>query len=223
KIGSTETVSVDVESNIVDAVEKVRPAVVGVVNLTKNVDPWTQDVQTVQQGTGSGVIIEKIGDKARVVTNDHVVAGAEEIEVVMSDGEHVSAELLGSDEITDLAVLEIDASKVQAVAEFGDSSKLRAGEPAIAIGNPLGLELSQSVTTGVISATDRSIQVNESTSVHVLQTDAAINPGNSGGPLVNVAGQVIGINSLKIAQQGVEGLGFAIPSNDAKPIIKDLI
>lgn len=222
-IGRTETVSVDVNSDIVDAVEKVKPAVVGIVNLTKNVNPWTQDVQTVQQGTGSGVIFEKTGGKARIVTNEHVVSGAEQIEAVLSDGTHVPAELLGSDETTDLAVLQIDAAEVETVAEFGDSSQLKVGEPAIAIGNPLGLELSQSVTTGVISATERTIQVNETSSINVLQTDAAINPGNSGGPLVNVAGQVIGINSLKIAQQGIEGLGFAIPSNDARPIIEDLI
>lgn len=222
-VGETETVSVDVNSDVVDAVEKVRPAVVGVVNLTKNVDPWTQTEQSVQQGTGSGVIFEKTGGKARVVTNHHVVAGAQQLEVVTSDGKHVPAKLLGSDETTDLAVLEIDASAAKAVAEFGDSSKLKVGEPAIAIGNPLGLEFSQSVTTGVISATDRSIEVSQNTSIHVLQTDAAINPGNSGGPLVNIAGQVIGINSLKIAQQGVEGLGFAIPINDVKPVIEDLI
>lgn len=222
-VGQTETVNVDVSGDIVDAVDKVRPAVVGVVNLTNNVNPWTQDTQSVQQGTGSGVIFETVGDKARVATNHHVVAGAQEIEVVLSDGTHVTAELLGTDELTDLAVLEIDAAGVTTVAEFGNSGKLKVGEPAIAIGNPLGLEFSQSVTTGVISATDRSIQVNRNTSIHVLQTDAAINPGNSGGPLVNIAGQVIGINSLKIAQQGIEGLGFAIPSNDAKPVIEDLI
>ena len=222
-VGRTETISADVTTNVVDAVEKVRPAVVGVVNLSKNVNPWTQDEQPVQQGTGSGVIFEKVGDKARVATNHHVVAGAEKIEVVTHDGAHVEAELLGSDEMTDLAVLEIDADSAEVIAEFGDSESLKVGEPAIAIGNPLGLEFSQSVTTGVISATDRSIQVSQNNSINVLQTDAAINPGNSGGPLVNIAGQVIGINSLKIARQGVEGLGFAIPINDAKPVIRDLI
>lgn len=222
-VGRTETVSVNVTGNIVDAVDKVRPAVVGVVNLTKNVDPWSQSVQSVQQGTGSGVIFEKVGGKARVVTNNHVIDGADNIEVVLSDGSHVEAILLGADETTDLAVLEIDDAKVKAVAEFGNSDELRVGEPAIAIGNPLGLGFSQSVTSGVISAKDRTIQVNPATSLHVIQTDAAINPGNSGGPLVNIAGQVIGINSLKIAQQGIEGLGFAIPINEAKPIIRDLI
>lgn len=223
RVGESETVSVDVTTNIVEAVEKARPAVVGVVNLTKHVNPWTQDAQTVQQGTGSGVIFEKAGDKARVATNHHVVEGADEVEVVLSDGTHVPAVIRGSDEATDLAVLEIDADGIEAIAEFGDSDALAVGEPAIAIGNPLGLDFSQSVTTGIISAKDRTIQVNRNASIHVLQTDAAINPGNSGGPLVNVGGQVIGINSLKIAQQGVEGLGFAIPINDAKPIIEDLI
>lgn len=221
--GRTETVTVDVQSDIVSAVDKVKPAVVGVVNLTKNVNPWTRDEQTIQQGTGSGVIFEKADGKMRIVTNHHVVEGAEAIEIVMSDGTHLDATILGVDEPTDLAVLESEAAEIEAVAEFGNSDQLKVGEPAIAIGNPLGLEFSQSVTTGVISAKDRSIQVNRQTSIHVLQTDAAINPGNSGGPLVNIAGQVIGINSLKIAQQGIEGLGFAIPSNDAKPVIEDLI
>lgn len=218
-----KAVSVKVTDNIVDAVDKARPAVVGVVNVTRGVDPWTRDEQSMQQGTGSGAIFEKKGGKARIVTNNHVVEGADRLEVVLSDGTHVPAELVGTDELTDLAVLEIDAAKVKAVAEFGDSSHLRVGEPAIAIGNPLGLEFSQTVTSGVISAVDRSIQVNKTNSIHVVQTDAAINPGNSGGPLVNIAGQVIGINSLKIAQQGIEGLGFAIPINDAKPIIRDLM
>src|SRR5690606_19607970 len=135
----------------------------------------------------------------------------------------VTAKVLGSDEISDLAVLEIPDRHVKAVANFGDSDAIKAGEPAIAIGNPLGLEFSQSVTVGVISSPHRSIDVAESMSMDVIQTDAAINPGNSGGALVNAAGQVIGINSLKVAEQGVEGLGFAIPVNDAQPIITDLI
>ncbi|MFC4077260.1 S1C family serine protease [Salinithrix halophila] len=223
--GPEESVSVNVDSNITKAVQKARPAVVGVVNLKESGDPFNQ--QTVEQGTGSGVIFEKRNGKALVVTNNHVVAGADEVSVVIpgqdNEGKQVKAKVLGKDSPTDLAVLEMSDKYVKAVAEFGNSDNIKAGEPAIAIGNPLGLEFSQSVTSGVISSPHRQIAVSETMAMDVIQTDAAINPGNSGGALVNAAGQVIGINSLKIAEQGVEGLGFAIPVNDAKPIINDLI
>lgn len=221
--GPRQTVSVNVNTDITKAVEKVQPAVVGVVNFQRIENPFSRE--TVQQGTGSGIIFEKSGDRARVVTNYHVIKGAERISVVIP-GENrkaVEAKVLGADQATDLAVLEIPARYVKAVAEFGDSNRIRAGEPAIAIGNPLGLEFSQSVTAGVISSPRRTMKLSEAITMDVIQTDAAINPGNSGGALINVAGQVIGINSLKIAEQGVEGLGFAIPVNDAKPIINDLI
>lgn len=222
--GTTEQISVDVQTDITEAVEQVRPAVVGVVNLQASGDPFSQE--PVERGTGSGVIFEKKDGKAKVVTNQHVIEGASQVGVVIPDqngGKPVEAKVLGADKATDLAVLEMDAQHVEAVAQFGDSDKLKAGEPAIAIGNPLGLEFSQSVTAGVISSPSRTIQVSAVMDMDVIQTDAAINPGNSGGALINTAGQVIGINSLKIAQQGVEGLGFAIPSNDAIPIINDLI
>src|SRR5690606_29812159 len=132
------------------------------------------------------------------------------------------------DILTDLAVLEIDAKHVTTVAEFGNSENLRVGEPAIAIGNPLGLRFSSSVTQGIISATERSIPVDLTGDgqidwhAEVIQTDAAINPGNSGGALINIQGQVIGINSMKIAQSAVEGIGFAIPTAIAVPVINDL-
>jgi serine protease Do len=135
---------------------------------------------------------------------------------------------LGSDIWTDLAVLEIDGSKVKTVAEFGDSDKLKLGEPVIAIGNPLGPTFSGSVTEGIISGLRRTIPVDIDQDgiidwqAEVLQTDAAINPGNSGGALINIGGQVIGINSMKIAQNAVEGIGLSIPINSAKPIINDL-
>lgn len=137
--------------------------------------------------------------------------------------------VLGSDETTDLAVLEMDSSGIEGIAPFGDSSVLQPGETAIAIGNPIGLAFSQTVTVGVISSVERSIPMDFNNDgqldweLDVIQTDAAINPGNSGGALVSLEGKVIGINSLKIADTGVEGLGFAIPINDAKPIIKQLI
>jgi serine protease Do len=147
--------------------------------------------------------------------------------VQVSEGTRLQAKVIGSDELTDLAVLRIDGSKVNSVAEFGDSSKLTLGEPAIAIGNPLGF-LEGSVTEGIISSTNRTIPVDtngdgqEDWQSEVIQTDASINPGNSGGALINIDGQVIGINSSKIAQDEVEGIGFAIPMNVAKPIIEDL-
>ncbi|MDR6225399.1 S1C family serine protease [Desmospora profundinema] len=222
--GTEEQVSVDVQTNITKAVEKARPAVVGVVNLQASDDPFGRE--PVERGTGSGVIFEKKDGRAKVVTNQHVIEGATQVGVVIPDengGKPVEAKVLGADKATDLAVLEMDDQHVQAVAEFGNSDKVKAGEPAIAIGNPLGLEFSQSVTAGVISSPHRTISVSPTLDMDVIQTDAAINPGNSGGALINTAGQVIGINSLKIAQQGIEGLGFAIPSNDAKPIINDLI
>lgn len=137
--------------------------------------------------------------------------------------------MVGADALSDLAVLEVDGSKIDSVAEFGTSSSLKVGEPAIAIGNPLGLEFSRTVTQGIISSIDRSIPIDvnndgrDDYELNVLQTDAAINPGNSGGALVNISGQVIGINSLKISQTGVEGLGFAIPIDDAVKVINDLI
>lgn len=220
--GPTVTTSVKVDSNITKAVHKVQKAVVGVINLKTSQDPFRAEEE--KQGTGSGIIFQKKNGKAYVVTNNHVIAGSSALQVVIpyKDGSKtVGAKLLGADPVTDLAVLEISDKYVTDVAEFGDSDKLQSGEPAIAIGNPLGLQ--SSVTVGVISSPKRSIDITEYMATDVIQTDAAINPGNSGGALVNTAGQVIGINSLKIAESGVEGLGFAIPIKDAIPIIQSLI
>ncbi|MCS1352663.1 S1C family serine protease [Mechercharimyces sp. CAU 1602] len=219
-----EELSVDVNSDIIKAVEKVRPAVVGILNFS---GPSSGAGEV--QGTGSGVVFYKEGDTARVVTNAHVIKDSSYVEVVfMNDSEEevqrVEAKVLGADQNSDLAVLEIPSKYVSAVAEFGDSDALKAGEPAIAIGNPLGLEFSQSVTVGVVSAPHRSFEIEQGMlTMDVIQTDAAINPGNSGGALVNTAGQVIGINSIKISLPEVEGMGFAIPSKDAEPLISNLI
>ncbi|HAZ9818295.1 TPA: trypsin-like serine protease, partial [Enterococcus faecium] len=152
---------------------------------------------------GSGVIYKKDGNTAYVVTNNHVVDGQQGLEVMMKDGTKVKAELVGTDAYSDLAVLKINSDKVETVASFGDSSALKVGEPAIAIGSPLGSEYANSVTSGIISSLNRQVtstnESNETVNINAIQTDAAINPGNSGGPLVNIEGQVIGINSSKIA------------------------
>jgi serine protease Do len=222
----TQTLNVDINTQITKAVEKAGDAVVGITNI-QTASFWS-DAESVQAGTGSGVIYKKAGDKAYVVTNHHVIEGANELEVSLDDGTKVPAKLLGSDVWTDLAVLEISAKDVKKVAEFGNSENLKRGEPAIAIGNPLGPTFSGSVTQGIISGLERAIPVDinqdgiEDWQADVIQTDAAINPGNSGGALVNLQGQLIGINSMKIAQNEVEGIGLAIPIDNARPIIQDL-
>ncbi|UOE94112.1 trypsin-like peptidase domain-containing protein [Alkalihalobacillus sp. LMS39] len=222
--GLEQTVNLSVNSDITNAVDKVSDAVVGVINLQET-NFWSN---TGGEGTGSGVIYKQADGKAFVVTNHHVIEGAREVEVSLTDGTRVPAKVLGTDVLTDLAVLEIDDEGVTAVAEFGNSETLRVGEPAVAIGNPLGLAFSSTVTQGIISATERSIPVDLTGNgqidwhAEVLQTDAAINPGNSGGALLNIQGQVIGINSMKIAQSSVEGIGFAIPTAIAVPVINDL-
>ena len=201
---------------IVAAAKKVGPAVVGITNKAYVRDIFNR-VQLTERGTGSGVIYDKDG---YIATNNHVVEGASEIIVSLTDGRTVKGKVLGADAVTDLAVVKIDADNLP-VAKFGDSDSLQVGEPAIAIGNPLGLEFRGSVTAGVISALNRSIELGER-KFNLIQTDAAINPGNSGGALVNADGEVVGINSAKIAVSGVEGIGFAIPVNTAKPILDEL-
>lgn len=222
-------ISYDVTTNTTKAVDKTGEAVVGINNI-QSTSFWSDNGNSSDQeaGTGSGVIYKMEGNQAFVVTNHHVVEGATKLEVTLSDGTKIPAKLLGSDIWTDLAVLQIDAGQIKKVAEFGNSDSLKMGEPVIAIGNPLGATFSGSVTQGIISGLKRTIPVdiNQDGIVdwqsEVLQTDAAINPGNSGGALINMAGQVIGINSMKIAQNAVEGIGLSIPINSAKPIINDL-
>ena len=220
-------------STIADMVEEAAPAIVGVVNVQNQTSnyysPFEQPQDTdesVESGSGSGVIFKKDSDYAYIVTNYHVIEGADEIEVSLDSGDRAKAQLVGGDALSDLAVLKIESSYVTSVLSFGDSSTLRAGEDVIAIGNPLGLDLSRTVTQGIVSAVDRTVSVTTSAGdwdLNVIQTDAAINPGNSGGALLNTAGQVVGINSLKISEDGVEGLGFAIPSNDLVPIINEIL
>lgn len=222
-------ISYDVNTNITNAIDKTADAVVGINNIQSS-GFWDDGENNTEDpaGTGSGVIYKAAGSRAFVVTNHHVVEGATKLEVSLSDGTKIPAKLLGSDIWTDLAVLEVDAGKIKKVAEFGDSDSLKMGEPVIAIGNPLGPTFSGSVTQGIISGLKRTIPVdiNQDGIIdwqsEVLQTDAAINPGNSGGALINMAGQVIGINSMKISQEAVEGIGLSIPINSAKPVINDL-
>lgn len=230
-VSGLENVSSVVTSDVTEVVDATSASVVGVTNLQSGQQsPFSQSAGSEPQeaGAGSGVIYKKEGDSAFIVTNNHVVEGAEQVMITLSDGTEIDAEVLGTDIWTDLAVLKTAADEIEAVAEFGDSSVLKAGEPVIAIGNPLGLQFSGSVTTGVISGTERSIPIDinkdgtEDWQAEVLQTDAAINPGNSGGALINSQGQLIGINSMKIARDAVEGIGLAIPINSAIPIIEDL-
>ena len=176
---------------------------------------------------GSGVIYQKVGNKGYIVTNNHVVSGSDKIQVMLSNGKTVNARIIGTDATTDLAVLSIDSSYVTQTAEFGDSKSLQAGQTVIAVGSPLGSEYASTVTQGIISAPARTITTSSANQQTVIQTDAAINPGNSGGALVNSAGQVIGINSMKLSQSSdgtsVEGMGFAIPSNEVVTIVNQLV
>ncbi len=215
-------------SSIADTVEHLSKTIVGIVNYQQQQSRgfYGSTSQSIESGTGSGVIFQKNNDIAYIVTNNHVVEGATKLEVSLYNGEKISAEIVGTDALTDLAVLKIDSKYVEATAQFGDSSTLRPGDQVYAIGNPLGLDFARTVTQGIVSAVNRSIAVSTSAGTwetNVIQTDAAINPGNSGGALINPEGLVIGINSLKISESGVEGLGFAIPSNDLIPIVNELI
>ncbi|MGG6310488.1 S1C family serine protease [Paenibacillus macerans] len=204
------------------AAAKVAPAVVSILN---HGEPSNGDPE--QAALGSGVIFKKDKDKAYIITNTHVISGAEDLEVVTSDGHSRVAKVTGQDSINDIAVLEIDGKGIDAVIELGDSKKLRAGETVIAVGNPLGL--GGTLTSGIVSYTNRMIPVSLNQDgvydweQEVIQTDAAINEGNSGGALVDLNGRLIGINTMKIADTGVEGLGFAIPVNDVMKTVDDLL
>ena len=216
-----------------EAVDKVKNAVVSVITYS---DSSNQGVFEKEENSdsqisseGSGVIFKKEGKYAYLVTNTHVINGAKKVDILLADGNKVPGEVVGSDVYSDIAVVRISADKAKAVAEFGDSNQLTVGETAIAIGSPLGTDYANSVTQGIISSQGRNVKLKadngQNISTRALQTDAAINPGNSGGPLINIQGQVIGITSSKISNNGqtsVEGMGFAIPANDVVNIIKQL-
>lgn len=245
QVESNQTVN-DFESAIMGAINTVGDAVVTVNNLqnpyqytqqtglenyfynTGGVDLEDPETELQLVGSGSGVVYKIDGDKAYIVTNNHVVDGAEKLQVVTTDGQTVDAELVGTDLYSDLAVIKIDAQNVKTTIDFADSDQIQVGQLAIAIGSPLDNAFSSSVTQGIISGVNRVLEVDldedgsydwEQT---LIQTDAAINPGNSGGALVNKNGQLIGINSSKMSDIGVEGMGFAIPSNEVKTIIEQL-
>ena len=216
-----------------EAVDKVKNAVVSVITYSdssnQGVFEKEENPDSQISSEGSGVIYKKEGKYAYLVTNTHVINGAKKVDILLADGNKVSGEVVGSDVYSDIAVVRISADKAKAVAEFGDSNQLTVGETAIAIGSPLGTDYANSVTQGIISSQGRNVNLKadngQNISTRALQTDAAINPGNSGGPLINIQGQVIGITSSKISNNGqtsVEGMGFAIPANDVVNIIKQL-
>ncbi|PIO82062.1 S1C family serine protease [Pediococcus damnosus] len=252
--GTTKTsnVNVNVSSQSEKAYSSIKNAVVTVINLKKessnsnnslygsifgnsssssNSSSKSNNLETYAEG--SGVIYKKSGNAAYVVTNNHVISGSNAVEIIMSNGKKLSAKVVGKDSVTDLAVLKINSSEVSTVASFGNSNSIKVGETALAIGSPLGSDYATSLTQGIISAKKRTVATTnesgqETGEATVIQTDAAINSGNSGGPLINLAGQVVGINSMKLASSGssgtsVEGMGFAIPSNEVVTIINQLI
>ncbi|MGY0373622.1 S1C family serine protease [Clostridium sp. JNZ J1-5] len=212
-----EKVGLGINKNeIAKVAEKIGPTVVGIVKTSSS------PLGNVNKDSGSGIIFNSDG---YIVTNYHVIEGSNDISVKLANGRnYIKAKLIGADPTSDLAVIKIEATNLP-TAKFGDSSKVRVGDLAIAIGNPLGEEFAGTVTSGIISARNRKIQYGGAI-YKVLQTDAAINPGNSGGALCNADGEVIGINSLKLGDaqfQNVEGIGFAIAINEANPIIEQIM
>lgn len=211
-------------NKIVDIVKEVGPSVVN-INIKVPMRDFFNNL-FLAEGAGSGVIIAQDSTYVYIMTNAHVVKNAKELVVSFADGTEALAQVKGVDSQTDLAVIQIEKSALSAktnikVAVLSDSDQIQVGETAIAIGNALGYN--NTVTVGVVSALNRELQVDQNRTFSLIQTDAAINPGNSGGALVNIKGEVIGINTVKITETNVEGFGFAIPSNSAKPIIQALL
>ena len=200
-----------VDNSIADAVEKAYDAVVVI-------ESYNNDTL---KSTGTGFVYKKTGGKGYIMTNNHVVEGANNVKIIYSNGTTTTADILGKETYSDIAVLTVKDDTVLSVVSLGDSTKMRLGDTVFTIGSPLGSEYSGTVTRGILSNKDRLVAVSltsGSTSdwiMKVLQTDAAINPGNSGGPLLNINGEVIGINSLKLVENEIEGMGFAIPIEDA--------
>lgn len=235
KVQATATSSTYVATDVSDIVEAVMPSIVAITNVseTEYQSFWGGRQKYESTSCGSGIIVSQDEDYLYIATNNHVVEGANSLTVNFSDDSTVSAEVKGTDPSTDLAVIRVARSSIEAetmsnikVATLGSSDNLKVGEASIAIGNALGY--GQSVTTGCISALNREVSISDSQSntnytAELIQTDAAINPGNSGGALLNATGEVIGINSVKYSDTDVEGIGYAIPISTAMPIIEDLI
>lgn len=225
--GTTSAVVTDVTK----VVEATMPSIVSITNqmIVSGMNIWGQNLEQEQEAAGSGIIIGENDKELLVVTNYHVVADSTKLSVKFIDDEVVEAQIKGTSPSMDLAVIAVNLEDINsatkgsiAIATMGDSDTLKVGEPVIAIGNALGY--GQSVTTGVVSALNRTLEVSETgTSNALIQTDAAINPGNSGGALLDIKGQVIGINSNKIGGSTIEGMGYAIPISSAKPIIEELM
>mgnify|MGYP003237603007 CR=1 FL=1 len=218
-----------VESDVSDVVEKVMPAMVSIVNnFTETANVFGQQYTQEEAASGSGIIVGKTDDELLIVSNNHVVESADTLNVTFIDGSEAQAQVKGLDSDMDLAVIAVslndlsdDTKNAITVATLGSSDDLKLGEPVIAIGNALGY--GQSVTNGIVSALNREITLENGSTGTFIQTNAAINPGNSGGALLNMNGEVIGINSNKIGGTAVEGMGYAIPITSASPIIADLM
>ncbi|KHD37763.1 peptidase S1 [Clostridium acetobutylicum] len=209
---NAQNASTSVESPITKASKKVLPSVVGVTTT------YIERDNTKKEGVGSGMIIDSSG---YILTNNHVAGmTSKDIKVSLYDGSSIGAKPLWANESLDLSIIKIDKNNLQAVT-LGDSSKVDIGETAIAIGNPLGLNFQRTVTSGIVSAVNRTVEAGEGVFMEdLIQTDASINPGNSGGPLIDANGNVIGVNSAKITS--AEGIGFAVPINIVKPVLKSL-
>ena len=226
---NTQSSVATVVSDVSDVVEEVMPAIVSIDNhYTEKISYWGQSFSQEADASGSGIIVGQNDTELLIVTNYHVIADTERLTVQFVEGSTAEASVKGTDAEMDLAVISVPLDSISketrqeiVTATLGDSDALKVGEPAIAIGNSLGY--GQSVTTGVISALNRTIELSDGSDGTFIQTDAAINPGNSGGALLNVKGEVIGINSNKIGGSAVEGMGYAIPISSASPIIAELM
>lgn len=203
-------------SSISEVAARVSPSVVGVTNFGTEGDIFEQRNT---ESTGSGVIIDKDG---YIVTNNHVVKDARRLLVTLVDGNEEEAKIIGTDARTDLALIKVQVDNKVTPVSFGNSDNLQVGEEVVAIGNPLGLRFARSVTAGIVSGLNRLLASEEGFVFRLIQTDAAINPGNSGGALVNLEGKLVGINTVKIAAEGFEGMGFSIPSNQVKMVVEQI-
>jgi serine protease Do len=212
---------------VIAIAERAQPAIVSIFGYYEQ--EAEDDFENMDLSYGSGIVIAKTKDKAQIITNYHVIQDVKKIEVLLLDGKRLKAKLIAGDNLSDLALLEVDGKSITHVAQLGNSERVRVGEAAIVIGNPLDLGSTPTITSGIISSVKRTIPVSlNQDGVYdweqdVIQTDAAVNQGNSGGALINLHGEVIGIISMKIHDIGVEGLAFAIPINHAKPIIEQMI